>query len=205
LIVLAGRVAAASDVLPATIRQTVYAQSLPFATRRLEITGAELGADGGVIGVATMVVDRLLSPGRLSAWIPAGSPAGRRRSPPGRSEPAAFQGPPFDGRARKRCRPSAHAPTLSQYFCTSDAEARLGTGGRARVAGARAAAALIAAAAVLAGCAGDKAPTAATAQSNPALVREADTALKHLAHETLSRGPNGEKATQAPRRPPRPA
>jgi glucokinase-like ROK family protein len=76
LIVLAGRVAAASDVLLATIRQTVYAQSLPFATRRLEITGAELGADGGVIGVATMVVDQLLSPGCLSAWIPAGSPAG---------------------------------------------------------------------------------------------------------------------------------
>jgi predicted NBD/HSP70 family sugar kinase len=76
LIVLGGRVAAASDVLLATIRQTVYAQSLPFATRRLEIKGAELGADGGVIGVATMVVDELLSPGRLSAWIPAGSPAG---------------------------------------------------------------------------------------------------------------------------------
>jgi len=76
LIVLAGRVAAASDVLLAAIRQTVYAQSLPFATRRLEITGAELGADGGAIGVATMVVDELLSPGRLSAWIAAGSPAG---------------------------------------------------------------------------------------------------------------------------------
>jgi ribose transport system substrate-binding protein len=65
------------------------------------------------------------------------------------------------------------------------------------VAGARAAAALIAAAAVVAGCGGDSEPTAATAKSNPALVRKADTALKRLAHETLSRGPNGEKATPA--------
>jgi len=67
------------------------------------------------------------------------------------------------------------------------------------VAGARGAAALIAAAAVVAGCGGDNESTAPTAQSNPALVRRADTALKRLARETLSRGPNGEKATPADR------
>jgi len=76
-VVLGGRVAQSSDVLLAAIRQTVYAKSLPFATRRLEITNAQLGADGGVIGVATMVVDELLSPGRFVAWTPFGAPAGR--------------------------------------------------------------------------------------------------------------------------------
>jgi len=75
-IVIGGRVAESSDVLLAAIRQTVYAQSLPFATRRLEITGAQLGADGGAIGVATMVVDELMAPHRLAVWLPAGSPAG---------------------------------------------------------------------------------------------------------------------------------
>jgi hypothetical protein len=74
--VLGGRVAESSDVLLASIRQTVYAQSPPFATRRLEITSAQLGANGGVIGVATMVVDELLSLGRLTAWMPSGCPSG---------------------------------------------------------------------------------------------------------------------------------
>src|SRR3954467_2756565 len=76
LIVIGGRVAESSDVLLASIRQTVYAQSLPFATRKLEITSAQLGADGGAIGVATMVVDELMALNRLAVWLPAGSPAG---------------------------------------------------------------------------------------------------------------------------------
>ena len=76
LIVLGGRVAESSDVLLAAIRQTVYAQSLPFATRRLEITNAQLGADGGAIGVAAMVVDELLALDRFSAWMASGSPTG---------------------------------------------------------------------------------------------------------------------------------
>ena len=79
LIVIGGRVAESSDVLLASIRQTVYAQSLPFATRKLEITSAQLGADGGVIGVATMVVDELMALNRLAVWLPAGSPAGMPR------------------------------------------------------------------------------------------------------------------------------
>ncbi len=76
LIVIGGRVADSSDVLLASIRQTVYAQSLPFATRNLEITSAQLGANGGAIGVATMVVDELMALDRLAVWLPAGSPAG---------------------------------------------------------------------------------------------------------------------------------
>jgi hypothetical protein len=113
LIVLAGRVAAASDVLLATIRQTVYAQSLPFATRRLEITGAELGADGGVIGVATMVVDRLLSAGRLSAWIPAGSPGGGDR------RPARVNRPRFKVRLLTAGRESGVARARARQHCRS--------------------------------------------------------------------------------------
>ena len=77
LILLGGRVVAdASDVLLASIRQAVYALSLPFATRQLEIRTTQLGADGGVIGAAMMVVDGLLAPGRLRAWLAEGSPSG---------------------------------------------------------------------------------------------------------------------------------
>jgi predicted NBD/HSP70 family sugar kinase len=80
LVVLGGRVAESSDVLLAAIRQTVHAQSLLFATRRLEIMNAQLGADGGVIGAAAMVMDGL-SPDRFIAWAPAASPAACPRSP----------------------------------------------------------------------------------------------------------------------------
>jgi predicted NBD/HSP70 family sugar kinase len=76
LIVIGGRVADSSDVLLAAIRQTVYAQSLPFATRKLEIRSAQLGANGGAVGVATMVVDELMALNRLAVWLPAGSPRG---------------------------------------------------------------------------------------------------------------------------------
>jgi hypothetical protein len=45
--------------------------------RRSSRVPASLGrAGGGVIGVATMVVDELRSRHRLSAWISAGSSAG---------------------------------------------------------------------------------------------------------------------------------
>ncbi|HEX3617809.1 MAG TPA: ROK family protein [Solirubrobacteraceae bacterium] len=77
LIVIGGGVSRAGDPLLAAIRESVYRQSLPLATRELEIRTSALGPRSGVIGVATMVTDELFSRGCLANWVDAGSPTGR--------------------------------------------------------------------------------------------------------------------------------
>jgi predicted NBD/HSP70 family sugar kinase len=77
LIVIGGGVAGAGDVLLACIRHTIYARSLPLATRDLLIRPSSLDGRAGLIGAASMVVDELFSRRRLAAWLPAGHPAGR--------------------------------------------------------------------------------------------------------------------------------
>lgn len=69
LIVIGGGVAASGDVLLAPLRQVVYERSLPLATRTLELRRSSLGDDGGVLGVATMVLDALFSRALLPLWI----------------------------------------------------------------------------------------------------------------------------------------
>lgn len=76
LIVVGGGVANAGDPLLASIRAAIYEQSLPLATRELEIRRSELGSQSGVVGVATMVIDELFSRHRLARWLDAGSPHG---------------------------------------------------------------------------------------------------------------------------------
>ncbi len=66
LIVIGGGVAQAGDLLLAAIRETVYARSLPLATRDLLVQRSSLGTIGGVTGAAAMVVDELFAPVRLS-------------------------------------------------------------------------------------------------------------------------------------------
>jgi glucokinase-like ROK family protein len=77
LIVIGGGVAAAGDVLMASIREVVYGRSLPLATRQLHIRQSTLGDRAGVIGVASMVIDELFAPQRVTSWIEDGSPVGR--------------------------------------------------------------------------------------------------------------------------------
>jgi glucokinase-like ROK family protein len=77
LVVVGGGVANAGDGLLAAIRQTVYARSLPLATRDLVVRRGTLGHVGGVIGAASMVVDELFARDRLARWLDAGHPAGR--------------------------------------------------------------------------------------------------------------------------------
>ena len=76
LVVVGGGIANAGDLLLAGIREVVYARSLPLATRHLQIQRSSLGDRAGVVGAATMVLDELFSPERLSRWIEAGSSAG---------------------------------------------------------------------------------------------------------------------------------
>jgi glucokinase-like ROK family protein len=66
LIVIGGGVAQAGDLLLAAIRETVYARSLPLATRDLLVQRSALGNLGGVTGAAAMVIDELFTPARLS-------------------------------------------------------------------------------------------------------------------------------------------
>ncbi|MER3452199.1 MAG: sugar kinase [Acidimicrobiia bacterium] len=66
LIVIGGRVATAGDLLLASIRETLYARSLPLATRDLLVQRSSLGPAGGVTGAAAMVLDELFAPARLA-------------------------------------------------------------------------------------------------------------------------------------------
>jgi glucokinase-like ROK family protein len=77
LILVGGGVAGVGDVLLATIRQTVYARSLPLATRNLSIQRSMLGDRVGVIGAAAMVADQLFSRELLGCWLEHGAPVGR--------------------------------------------------------------------------------------------------------------------------------
>lgn len=72
LIVIGGGVANAGDALPAAIREVVYGRSLPLATRDLTIKRSSLGAHGGVMGAAAMVLDELFTPERLAVWDRSG-------------------------------------------------------------------------------------------------------------------------------------
>ena len=77
LIVVGGGVAGIGDALIASIREAVYARSLPLATRDLILARSSLDDDAGLIGAATLVADELFSRARIARWLIAGSPAGQ--------------------------------------------------------------------------------------------------------------------------------
>lgn len=76
LVVIGGGVAGLGDALIASVRETVYARSLPLATRDLLIVRSSLDDTAGRIGAASLVADELFSRVRIATWLPAGSPAG---------------------------------------------------------------------------------------------------------------------------------
>ena len=84
LIVIGGGFARSGDVLLAAIRQTIYARSLPLATRELLVQRSALDQTGGLIGAAAMVADELFAPRTLAAWLEHGHPGGQ----PQLAEPA---------------------------------------------------------------------------------------------------------------------
>ncbi|SHG17098.1 ROK family transcriptional regulator [Geodermatophilus nigrescens] len=77
LVVLGGGVVHAGDHVLAAIRESVYRRSLPLATRTLRIEPSLLGEAAGLAGAVHLALDALFAPGRLSRWLPSGSPAGR--------------------------------------------------------------------------------------------------------------------------------
>jgi predicted NBD/HSP70 family sugar kinase len=56
-IVLGGIGAQVGDVLLASVRQAVYRNSLPLATRVLRIENSQLGLNAGLVGAAILAVD----------------------------------------------------------------------------------------------------------------------------------------------------
>lgn len=62
VVVVGGDLAHAHEQLLAGIREVVYQRSLPLATADLRIVPSELDRRAGVVGVSTLVADRLLDP-----------------------------------------------------------------------------------------------------------------------------------------------
>lgn len=65
VVVIGGSIARAGEHLLAGTREIVYRQSTPLATQHLRIVPSSAGANGGVIGAATMVAAYALDPDRL--------------------------------------------------------------------------------------------------------------------------------------------
>lgn len=64
-VVIGGKLAEADEQVFAAVREVVYRQATPVASRHLEIALTELGHMAGVIGAAHMVVDHVLAPERV--------------------------------------------------------------------------------------------------------------------------------------------
>lgn len=69
IIVLGGKLAEAGEFLLAGVREIVYQRSLPLATTGLQVVTSETGARAGVLGASAMVIDDVLSPSAVDAYI----------------------------------------------------------------------------------------------------------------------------------------
>ncbi len=69
VVAIGGELAAGADNLMAGIRESVYARSLPLATRRLQIVPARLGDKSGTVGLTTMLTDYIFDARRIDAAL----------------------------------------------------------------------------------------------------------------------------------------
>lgn len=68
LVLLAGDVMTAADVVLPAVRRTVYAESTPLTTRALRIERSDPQGHFGVAGAAAAVLDHILGAERLGDW-----------------------------------------------------------------------------------------------------------------------------------------
>ncbi|MGC9220752.1 MAG: ROK family protein [Solirubrobacteraceae bacterium] len=68
-VVIGGKLAEADEQVFAAVREAVYRQATPVASRHLDIALTRLGHMAGVIGAAHMVIDHVLAPERVAALI----------------------------------------------------------------------------------------------------------------------------------------
>lgn len=73
VIVLGGTLAEAGEYLLAGVREVVYERSLPLATNHLRIAESRGGPLGGLVGAGVMVIDAVLSPDSVDAFVAAGT------------------------------------------------------------------------------------------------------------------------------------
>ena len=69
VVIVGGELAAGAATLMAAIRESVYARSLPLATRRLEIVPARLGDRAGTVGLTSMLADYIFDARRMDAVL----------------------------------------------------------------------------------------------------------------------------------------
>ncbi|GAA1634903.1 ROK family protein [Nonomuraea maheshkhaliensis] len=71
VLVLAGDMAQTREHYLTGIREVVYRRSLPYTTRNLEIVTSSLGDRAGIVGMAVIVMEHVLSPASVDAALAA--------------------------------------------------------------------------------------------------------------------------------------
>ncbi|MEV4107225.1 ROK family transcriptional regulator [Nonomuraea sp. NPDC049695] len=71
VLVLAGDMAETREHYLTGIREIVYRRSLPYTTRNLEIVPTSLGHQAGIVGMAVIVMEHVLSPASVDAALAA--------------------------------------------------------------------------------------------------------------------------------------
>ncbi|TDE56826.1 ROK family transcriptional regulator [Nonomuraea mesophila] len=79
VLVLAGDMADTREHYLTGIREIVYRRSLPYTTANLEIVTTSLGERAGIVGMAVIVMQHVLSPAAVDAALGAHGPATRGR------------------------------------------------------------------------------------------------------------------------------
>lgn len=69
VVIVGGELAASAAILMAGIRESIYARSLPLATRRLQIVPAQLGDRAGAVGLTSMLADYIFDIRRVDAAL----------------------------------------------------------------------------------------------------------------------------------------
>jgi predicted NBD/HSP70 family sugar kinase len=69
VIVIGGKLSEAGEYLLAGVREVVYQRSLPLATHDLRIVSTSAGTQGGILGAGAMVIDAVLSPRAVDAYV----------------------------------------------------------------------------------------------------------------------------------------
>jgi predicted NBD/HSP70 family sugar kinase len=69
VLVLAGDMAETREHYLTGIREIVYRRSLPYTTRNLEIVTSSLGDRSGIVGMAVIVMEHVLSPAAVDAAL----------------------------------------------------------------------------------------------------------------------------------------
>ncbi len=69
VIVIGGKLSEAGEYLLAGVREVVYQRSLPLATHDLRIVSTSAGSQGGILGASAMVIDAVLAPRAVDAFV----------------------------------------------------------------------------------------------------------------------------------------